>query len=81
MTDPGTAQATTIATGAMLGRVAAIRNALWWRKADFYPRIARGGAISTLDTLLVVQEMEKASARWPTLDANGALKCRSLYFT
>jgi hypothetical protein len=74
MTDLGVTKATAVATGATLGRVAAIWNALLWRKIDFYPRIAEGGSVSTLGTLLVVQEMEKASARWPTLGDNQALK-------
>jgi hypothetical protein len=74
MSDPGATKATTVATSATLGRAAAIWNALLWRNVDFYPRIAQDGAISTLDTVSVVQEMEMASARWPTLDDNQALK-------
>ena len=74
MTNPATAQSIAVATGATLGHGAAIWNALWWREADFYPRVTEGRAISTLGTLRVVQEMEKASARWPTLDDNDALK-------
>ena len=74
MTNRATAQSTGVATGATLGRVAAIWNALWWREADFYPRVAQGGVISTLGTLPMVEEMEQASARWPALDDDDALK-------
>ena len=74
MSNPAIAQSTAVATGATLGRGAAVWNSLWWRKADFYPRVAEGVAISTLGTYPMVQEMEKASARWPTLDDNDALK-------
>lgn len=74
MTDQGATKATTVATSATLGRVAAIWNALLWRNVDFYPRITQDGAVSTLDAVLVVREMEMASARWPTLDDNQALK-------
>ena len=74
MTDPATAQATTVATRATLCSAAAIWNALLSCKIDFYPRVAEGGAISTLATVPMVQEMERTSARWPTLDDNDALK-------
>jgi hypothetical protein len=74
MTNPAIAQSTAVATGATLGRGAAIWNELWWREADFYPRVAQGGAISTVGTLQMVEEMEKASARWQRLDDNDALK-------
>lgn len=74
MTDQRATKATAVATSATLGRVAAIWNALLWRNIDFYPRIAQDGVISTSDTVSVVREMEMASARWPTLDDDQALK-------
>lgn len=71
MTNPATAKLTDVPTGATLGRAAAIWNALWWRNVDFYPLVAEGGAISTLATMPMIEEMAKATARWPTLDDNG----------
>ena len=71
MTHPATAKLTDVPTGATLGRATTIRNALWWRNVDFYPLVAEGGAISTLATVPMIQEMEEATARWPTLDDNG----------
>src|ERR1700727_1626576 len=74
MTDQTTAQATNVATDATLGPATAIWNALLWREIDFYPRVAEGGSISTLATRPIIQEMEKASARWPTLADNDELR-------
>ena len=71
MTHPATAKLTDVSTGATLGRAAAIWNALWWRNVNFYPLVAEGGAISTLVAVPMIQEMEEATARWPTLDDNG----------
>lgn len=67
MTNQEKAVAPGVATKATLGWPAAIFDALVARKPDFYPRVAEGGTISTMDTLVVVQEMRAASARWPTL--------------
>jgi len=63
-----------VATGASLSAGAAIWDALCWRDADFYPRIAEGGGVSTLDTSATLQEMERASALWTNLQDNEALK-------
>ena len=74
MTQLGTTQSTVVATNARLSCGTAIWNAFRSRAIDFYPRIAEGGGISTVGTLAVVQEMEKACARWATLDNSDALK-------
>lgn len=61
-------------TEARLGPVAAMWNALWGRKADFYPLIAEGGVVSTLDTLAMLREMEEASESWTKIKDDDVLK-------
>lgn len=74
MSEAPTGPSAPIATGASLRLVAAIWNALWWRDADFYPRVAEGGVVSTLGTSPMLKEMEKASERWSKLENNDSLK-------
>ena len=74
MTETATPQLTGVATNATLGWRTAIWNAFWSHKVDFYPRVAEGGTISSMGTFPVLQEMEKASARWRKLEDNDALK-------
>jgi hypothetical protein len=73
MTNPATKQKTSLRTGAELGPVRAILGALFWRSADFYPRVVSAGSISTLETVSVVKEMSAASARWPAIAADDDL--------
>ncbi len=74
MTESSVSQSADIVTGAKLGSAAAIWNALRWREVDFYPLVAEGGTVSTLGTSTMLQEMERASARWCEIEDNEALK-------